>query len=172
MLNQALMELGAMICTPRQPQCTLCPVQKYCTAWRYNSVATLPHLGQRAPTTARRFLAFVVENHNRFLVSQRPAGVVNAYLWEFPNIEVAATGPDLMKLTRRLLHATPAKLEKLCVVKHSITRYRITLEAYRARFSRRPARADPRHRWLSLAKLQKLPFASAHRKILNQLQLI
>ena len=87
-LNQSLMELGALVCTPRNPQCRICPVKKLCVAFRENRVEELPNLGKREKATARRFVAFVVERNGKFLVRQRPAGVVNAHLWEFPNVEI------------------------------------------------------------------------------------
>ena len=48
----------------------------------------LPNLGKRETATARRFIAFVIERDGKFLVRQRPAGIVNAHLWEFPNVEI------------------------------------------------------------------------------------
>jgi A/G-specific adenine glycosylase len=89
-LNQSLMELGALVCTPRNPQCEICPVKKLCAAFREGRVGELPNLGKREAATARRFVAFVVERNRRFLVHQRPAGAVNAHLWEFPNVEIGA----------------------------------------------------------------------------------
>jgi A/G-specific adenine glycosylase len=89
-LNQSLMELGALVCTPRNPQCMKCPVKKLCAAFREGRIWELPNLGKREAAIARRFVAFVVERNGRFLVRQRPAGVVNAHLWEFPNVEIGA----------------------------------------------------------------------------------
>ena len=89
-LNQSLMELGALVCTPRNPRCLICPAKKLCVAFRENRVEQLPNLGERATATARRFMAFIVESNGRFLVRQRPAGIVNGHLWEFPNAEVGA----------------------------------------------------------------------------------
>ena len=51
-LNQSLMELGALVCTPRNPQCVICPVQKLCVAFRENRVDELPNLGKRAAATS------------------------------------------------------------------------------------------------------------------------
>ena len=82
------MELGALVCTPRNPQCRICPVKKLCVAFQENRIAELPNLGKRKAATARRFIAFVIERNGLFLVRQRPAGVVNAHLWEFPNVEI------------------------------------------------------------------------------------
>src|SRR6185436_19194490 len=84
-LNQSIMELGAVICTPRQPKCPLCPVRKLCVAGRENRTKEIPNLSQARASTKRRFAAFVIERKGRFLVRRRPASVVNAHLWEFPN---------------------------------------------------------------------------------------
>ena len=94
-LNQSLMELGALVCTPRNPQCPICPAKKLCVAFKENRTEELPNLGKREAATARRFHRFCRSNANgKFLVRQRPAGVVNAHLWEFPNVEVNGTKPD------------------------------------------------------------------------------
>ena len=222
--NQSLMELGALVCTPRNPQCDICPVNKLCVAFREDRVGQLPNLGKRETATARYFVALVVERKGRFLVRQRPAGVVNAHLWEFPNVEVAAgilpaVEPGVppggknsdnfkpVKMSRkipggkmpsstaggtpaatRLAHAAkrfglePRDAKPLCTVKHSITRYRITLEAFRARLGEqssttpkiprtwRPRPTEDDGVWMKPAKLDSLAFTSAHRKILGALK--
>ncbi len=202
-LNQSLMELGALVCTPRSPQCELCPVKKLCVARRDDLVAQLPNLAQRAAVTARHFLAYVVERDGKFLVRQRPADVVNAHLWEFPNIEVPVRSsafrrlgdaPDADRLKAELQTSPPFHLAKnarpFCTIRHSITRYRITLEAHRAKLANpRPGasasgpawnkssagntpnrRPTLQGRWFSLTGLDKLAFTSAHRKILAKLR--
>ncbi len=230
-LNQSLMELGALICTPRNPQCPVCPVKKLCVAFRENRAAELPNLGRRTATTTRRFIAFVIERNGKFLVRQRPAGVVNAHLWEFPNVEIgarlsvrtrarcedfgvrwqsAATTPLFdcgqnfqsgvalrfppqskkiwLRLCRvaavaaQLFGSSPTSINHLCTVKHSITRYRITLEAFRVQLGGRSSttpkkfgtrRARPSENsgvWLTLARLRDLAFTAAHKKILTHLK--
>jgi A/G-specific adenine glycosylase len=153
-LNQSLMELGALVCTPRAAKCPECPLRQDCFAARAGRVGDFPMLAKRAAATERRFVAFVVQKADRFLVRQRPAGVVNAQLWEFPNIEA-----DLEKAPWEILETQP-----LCRVRHSITRYRILLEAYRA-----GPGDDSTGQWKTVAQLHRLPFTSAHRKILNVL---
>src|ERR1700748_341870 len=73
-LNQSLMELGALICTPRDPKCIACPISQHCFAFQNDRVSEFPNLEKRPTATARRFAAFVVEDRGRFLVRQRPAG--------------------------------------------------------------------------------------------------
>ena len=196
-LNQSLMELGALVCTPRNPQCPICPVKKLCVAFRENRVEQLPNLGERATATARRFMAFIVENNGRLLIRQRPAGVVNGHLWEFPNVEVAAgilpavepgvpPGGDTarnfkpVKLSRKIPGGrTPAATalalasktlgleisdaRHLSTVKHSITRYRITLEGYRVQLRRQPRLQAGV--WKSPAQMRRLAFTAAHKKL-------
>ena len=169
-LNQSLMELGALICTPRQPRCEACPLRRDCVALRNNRVAQLPNLGPRTVATDRRFAAFIVERDGACLVHQRPAGVVNARLWEFPNVELEASHEELPIIAAKVLGARKADIEPFVVIRHSITRYRISLEAYRATaVSVLRAKQQIEARWLPLAELDALPFTSAHRKILRAL---
>jgi A/G-specific adenine glycosylase len=216
-LNQSLMELGALVCTPRNPQCQICPAKKLCVAFNENRVEKLPDLGKREIATARRFVAFIVENNGHFLVRQRPAGVVNAHLWEFPNVEVGAPvsrpAARLNAVSRRNLSSgipqsralrlgeprsesvadaaiqifgfTPAYIKPLCTVKHSITRYRITLDVFRvnlggtsstsphsekAKLATRVTRpSEGIGIWQTPAQMHELAFTSAHRKVLRVL---
>ena len=163
-LNQSLMELGALICTPRSPQCGVCPVNKLCVAREKGLQEQLPNLGKRVKTTNRRFIAFVAEHNGKFLVRQRPTGVVNAHLWEFPNVEVSAEATP-HDVTKSFFKTSPAKLEKLCVIKHSITRYRITLEAWQVHSA--STVAGPSDVWLASPQLRRRAFTAAHKRILN-----
>ncbi|MGO8678514.1 MAG: A/G-specific adenine glycosylase [Limisphaerales bacterium] len=168
--SQSLMELGALVCTPREPGCGLCPVSIGCVARRQGRVAELPQTARRPRTTARRFAAFVVRKRGRFLVRQRPPGVVNAHLWEFPNTELGPGIGGLRRAARDVLGIEPASIEPLCTLRHSITRYRITLEAFF--IEGQAGLGSPsatRGRWLNRSQLAPLPFASAHKKILHHL---
>jgi A/G-specific adenine glycosylase len=163
-LNQALMELGALLCTPRSPNCAVCPLQDACFAWRAGRVAEFPRAKTRAAVTDRRFLAFIVERDGRFLVQQRSNGVVNAHLWEFPNVEVAADCPPA-RAARTWLGGKPRAVQKLLVVRHAITRYRVTTEAYRVEPTTGTSRALAGGQWHPPAQLHDLPFTAAHRRI-------
>ena len=172
-LNQSLMELGALVCTPRNAQCLICPVKKLCVAFKENRVEELPNLGKREAATARRFMAFAIEHQGKFLVRQRPAGVVNAHLWEFPNVEVGARGGEPTEVfaeldVLRVVDPRSVKIEPLCTVKHSITRYRITLEAFAVSLKNIPKKTDGV--WKTLAQMRALAFTSAHRKVLQRVQ--
>jgi A/G-specific adenine glycosylase len=166
------MELGALVCTPRNVQCLSCPVKKLCVAFKAGRVEELPNLGKRETATARHFLAFAVECDGMFLVRQRPAGVVNAHLWEFPNVETGARLCEPQQVVAEfnaLQVANPRseELKPLCTVKHSITRYRITLQAFAVSLEKLPQKTDGV--WKTPAQLEKMAFSSAHKKILAKL---
>ena len=157
--NQSLMELGALVCTPRQPKCSDCPLKTICVALQENQIELIPNLTKRAEPTRCKFVAFVIEKKGCYLVQQRPLKVVNANLWEFPNFEVG----DGEKIPPQFDMSTNAPL---CTIKHSITRYRITLEVFRAK----PVSwKNLEGQWLCLADLQRLAFSTAHRRILKVL---
>ena len=138
--------------------------ERHCAAHRENHVDSLPNLARRIEPTKRIFTAFVVQKNNRFLVQQRPAKVVNAGLWEFPNVELA-NGKTSLEI--QPFQIIPRTLP-LCTIRHSITRYRITLNVFRAALKSRKEMSQGK--WLSISEMKKLAFSSAHRQILEKLE--
>jgi A/G-specific adenine glycosylase len=166
-LNEALMELGATVCTPRHPQCAVCPWRRSCVARRQRWVADIPRVGTRKPLATKRCIAVVFESEERWFVRQRREGEVNGGLWEFPQSEVSAgRSPEVVLLHGARLR--PDQVERLGQIRHTITRHRIHLEVFHARSGRPPA--DWGGRWQTLAQLQQLPFSSAHRRIVKWLE--
>jgi A/G-specific adenine glycosylase len=183
-LNQSLMELGALVCTPRNSQCGFCPVQKLCVAFKENRVAELPNLGQRQPATARHFVAFVIERDGKFLVRQRTAKVVNAHLWELPNVEVNGDESGVKAVFRSEFGFAAPEIDPLITIKHSITRYHITLEAFHVQIGGTDS-TSPHSRkaksgtgitrpseiftevgvWKTPAQMRELAFTAAHKKL-------
>jgi A/G-specific adenine glycosylase len=150
-LNQALMELGAVVCAPREPRCSACPVASLCVARKLGHIEKFPVKPVRAAATHRRIAVFVHHHKGRYLVRQRPDNGVNARLWEFPNTELGDQG-------------TPRGV-RLCAFQHTITRYRIAVEAFLVE-----QKSKSSGKWLPLPRLDKLPFSGAHRKILVALR--
>jgi A/G-specific adenine glycosylase len=164
-LNQGMMELGALICLPRQPRCPVCPLRRDCFAFRQKRVEEFPMPARRAVVTQRRFIALVVSAGGRLLVRRRPASVVNGGLWEFPNVEVGVKAKNLRPL---IAPFELAARDPFFRVRHSITRYRILLEAYHAELPAASASA-PGAAWKTTDQLKKQPFTSAHRKVLDKI---
>jgi A/G-specific adenine glycosylase len=166
-LNQALMELGALICTPRNPRCSDCPLQPDCQAARTGHPASFPQTPPRPTATALSFTVFVVRHHSDFLVQRQPRNAWNAGLWGFPSLEHGPEPPAPAELFRRCFNSHAAKLEPLGQVRHSITRYRLLLTVYSAAVKSRPRARTNHERWCNPDTLQSLAFSAAHRKILR-----
>ncbi|MFO1501138.1 MAG: A/G-specific adenine glycosylase [Verrucomicrobiota bacterium] len=165
--NQSLMELGAVVCRPRDPACETCPLESACCARRNGNIESLPNLGARPATQQRECIAFVVAWRSRFLVQQRPATAVNGDFWEFPNIDVTNQDLSVEEAAARCCGFQPRALAKFCTIDHSITRYRIRLHAYWVEAD--DLMPNEGLHWRHRRDLEALPFTSAHRKVLQTL---
>lgn len=164
-LNQSLMELGATVCTPRGPTCLVCPLATQCLAHRAGAAEDFPQLKARAAATERRFVVVVLERGGQFLVRQRPPQVVNAGLWEFPNGELTDGSAEARAAAAKWLGLAPTAFVPLKRVKHSITRYRITLDVFRVNVGRKRLAVEAGATWADAGALEQLAFTSAHRRI-------
>lgn len=167
-LNQSLMELGATVCLPRNPLCSACPLETLCLARRQGTPERFPETKARPETTPRRFVVAVLERAGKFQVRQRPAGGVNAGFWEFPNRELSPDD-DADQVASDWLGLPAKAFVRLRPVTHSITRYRIRLEIFRATVARPPSGLAPAGEWHDRAGLERLALTAAHRRIARQL---
>jgi A/G-specific adenine glycosylase len=168
--NQSMMELGATVCTPRAPECGRCPLSGMCRARVLGRPEEFPRMPKRAKPTRRRVQAFVLEDRGGVWVRRRPEGVVNAGLWEFPNVEIAdGAEPSPEESLREHLGVAleAASLRPVAVVRHSITRYRIELRAYHAKLADARGLASAAARRVTVAEAASLAFTSAHARVLK-----
>jgi A/G-specific adenine glycosylase len=165
-LNQALMELGATVCTPRVPACDRCPLSADCQARLLGRAEAFPELAARAKVTAREFVVAVIERRGRVWVRQRAEDALNGGLWEFPNLEVepgATGGGDLLRIF--LGEKNLQNWKPLTVVRHAITRYRVTQRAFASEWVGEVAEVPGGGHWSGKAGLEALAMTSAHRRI-------
>lgn len=168
--NQALMELGATVCTPRNPGCDACPLRSGCRARSLDLVSELPEgRARRAPVDVK-VAAALVERDGRVLLVRRPEGRLLGRMWEVPQTTLESRGlPDLARELeeRHGLRVVPGPLAVRA--RHAITFRRITLEGYRARL-RPPVPIDPeRFLWARPEEVAALPVSSSTRKLLKGL---
>jgi A/G-specific adenine glycosylase len=168
--NQALMELGATLCTPRRPACPVCPVRASCRARTLGLQDQIPEARHRRAPVDVTVAAALVERDGRVLLVRREEGRLMGRMWEVPQTSLESRGlPDLARelLDRHGLAVVPGPL--LARARHAITFRRIRVEAYRTRL-RRKAPVDPeRYRWVAPSEMASLPVSSMTRKILRGL---
>ncbi|HWP85799.1 MAG TPA: NUDIX domain-containing protein, partial [Terriglobia bacterium] len=154
--NQAMMELGATICLPSQPQCGRCPVRKQCIARAQEAVDRFPPPRQKAKPVLKRYAAALVQDAaGRILLVQRPAGTSwMGGFWELPMWETSGeVRPQGLAVQQRM-----------GLLRHSITGYRLEVEVFRAAEAR-PA-PGARRRWLAASELHRFPVTTITRKAL------
>jgi len=168
--NQALMELGATVCTPRSPACEACPLRGECAAFASGLQAELPEGRARREPVAVTVAVALVERRGRFLLVKRPEGRLLGRMWELPQTSLEARGRDLAGQVRERhgLELEPGRL--VARARHAITYRRIRVEGYRARLLA-PAPSDPdRFLWATPEEILELPVSSMTRKLLAALR--
>lgn len=163
--NQALMELGAVVCLPHRPCCLLCPVRKGCAAFAQGTQAELP---ESAPPKAvvRQFeYAGLVVRDGKVLLCQRGEGGRMARLWQFPSVLLPKESPRWAGRWKSKYGALGAS-EPVATLNYSVTNHRIRLELHRIEGFQRYK--IPAAHWVPLAQVPKLAFTAAHRKLANR----
>ncbi len=174
-LNQALMELGATLCTPKRPHCLACPVRRECRAAAAGDPETLPRKKKRTAVRALRAVAVAIERSGRLLAVRRPEKGLMAGLWELPGGDLAA-GEESKEHAARILRETVGleirELESVGQVEHVFTHRRLALDVFRAKAmpgARARISGYTAHRWLSAPELLELAHAGSTRKALTLL---
>jgi len=175
--NQALMELGATVCTPLHPACGSCPVRALCRALRKGTVLQRPVRAPRARTVAVTAAIGVIEDDGKVFIQKRPPEGLMAHLWEFPGGKVKGKESPEECLRRELLEELGVRVsivEKLAVIPHAYTRFRVRLHAYICRLTP-PAQkirlgAAAQGRWVSPDELDGFAFPAANRRLIHALR--
>lgn len=175
-LNQALMELGAMVCTPEAPSCARCPVSAGCAARASGRTGDLPQLAPKADTIRVEHVSAVVWQAGRVLLVQRHADEsLWAGLWELPRTE-RAEGESLADSARRA--AREALGIEVCpgaavaAIRHTVTRHRIRLHAVEAALiagTPHPAGCAA-CAWVPLDEADDLPLSAPQTRLIRELR--
>jgi len=172
--NQALMEHGALVCTPAGPRCARCPVRPLCAAHAKGLQEKLPVKVRRPRTIKHDIGVAVICERGRYLIQQRPDGALLAGLWEFPGGKREPRESIAACIRRELREELGIEVEvgeEICRVDHGYTHYRLTLHVHRCRITRgRPqAHYAQRVRWTRPADFPKYTFPAANVRIIQHL---
>lgn len=173
--NQALMDLGAMICTPRQPRCDLCPLAAHCQAFQSGLQSEIP------VNTAKKLIphylvtAAVIAENGKFLITQRPRQGLLGGMWEFPGGKCQEGESLEACLKREIQEELALEIEvgqSLGVYRHAYTHYRLTLHAYRCTIcgGNQPVPMQGQaFQWVERQQLPLFPMGKIDRQIARQL---
>jgi A/G-specific adenine glycosylase len=173
-LNQALMELGAVVCTPRGPRCDECPVRRSCDARRRGDAESLPRKAKATPVRRVEAVAAWVARRGRVLAVRRvPRGLLGG-LWELPGDDLGARERPARGIRRALADRVGLRVDRLVrvgAVEHGFTHRHLRLHVYRTDdpVGRVRLRDLDAHRWLGAGGLARLPQAALTKKALELL---
>lgn len=146
--NQAMMELGATLCTPQNPQCPVCPVRAWCLA--PGAAISKPKAARKRVRMAR---ALVVRGGRVYLVQRAPDAAKMAAMWELPEMTGPLSGPEV---------------QQLCVVRHSITDTDYEVQVLSVARKALDGSAQKAGRWIACAAIGELALTGLTRKILRR----
>jgi A/G-specific adenine glycosylase len=174
--NSAMMELGATVCTPRGPQCLLCPVREHCAAFAAGVQERIPAPRKAKPTPLNRRVTFCIRRGDQWLIEQRPAKGRWAGMWQFVTVEAPAEGVNgsAARVLGRHVQFKTSKPRKLGTVTHGLTHRRYEFEVYACRCTGvtngdAADHADGR-RWSTLDGLADYPLPRPHLKVAEMLR--
>ena len=171
--NQAIMDFGRKICTPKNPSCCICTVHNYCSAYVNNNVDKYPLHIKKKPKPHYPVAVGVILKNGMILVSKRKEGGFLGGLWEFPGgkIEDGETATDcIIREVHEELGVWVKPEMFINRVKHVYSHFSISMEAYYCQFIGGVPRAIEcaDWRWVSLNKIENLAFpASSHKLFKN-----
>lgn len=174
--NQAMMELGSTVCTPRQPRCGACPVSGLCRAYNeLTNPAELPQKTPRKPRPHHDVTAAVIWRNGRVLIARRPLDGLLGGLWEFPGGRRMPGESLEAGLVRNVAETVGIQVRvdrPLTTVDHAFTHFAITVYSYHCIYVAGDARAlrCSDCRWVAPATLRDFAFSRAHNRLIDALK--
>lgn len=190
--NQAMMELGSELCLPKAPRCDKCPVSTICGAYSQGLEAQIPPPISKPNIEQRHEIALVLKRRGKVLLVQQPEGARWAGLWDFvrgpmPGVNGVKKKPkqppkqlpnESIAPIAEQVGCTTGAAKHLTTIRHSVTRFRITLDAYEAECTKSNVgstrsggkkKDKPIARWFRLDEVHQLPLNVTGRKLMKLL---
>jgi A/G-specific adenine glycosylase len=173
--NQALMELGALVCTPSSPRCGECPLSESCMASRDGSHDVIPPKKQIKEAITVREVAIVIRDRGRVLLCQRrPDASRWQNMWEVPHSERLkgeSARTAAVRIARDLTGLTVNVNRNLTTIRHTVTRHAITMECVEASRVQGRFRSDlyAQSKWVTVEEMATYPVSTPQRKLMKEL---
>ncbi len=172
--NQALMELGALICTPRKPACPECPLTQYCAALRFNDPGIFPFKKREKKRRLVPVSVAVIIDKGKCLINKRPSDVILPNLWEFPGGKALFGESPEKACLREVKEETGLDVNITGIITrfgHHYTHYSVDLHFFMCRRIAGKIRPAPAKslKWVKIKDLHRYPFPSSTRRVLDML---
>ena len=165
------MELGALVCLPRQPKCPECPVARSCCALKRDCISSFPQKLKRPERPERHLAVGIIFKNNRLLLVQRPNDGFLGGLWELPGGAIAK-GADpseaCVKGILRAVNLSVSIVRPVAVIRHTYTHFKLFMQVFECQWcsGRVYRRGSQAHQWIGPSKIDELPLHGAMHKAL------
>lgn len=168
--NEALMELGALVCTPKQPKCLTCPLQKFCYAFKHSETDVLPKKKNKIKITQVYACAVILKMKDHVFLHRRPEGEIMGGLWEFPEWKLGQeeqTDSQQKQFLSEELNLPLKVLIPVGKIKRSYTRFQERMSVFEVEVKALPRSLTRgwEEAWVAPDQLKDYPLTSAHAKI-------
>jgi A/G-specific adenine glycosylase len=174
--NQALMDLGATVCTRHDPKCLLCPWRESCKAYNRGLQSVIPMPEESNPIPYKRIgVAVIRDDRGLILIDRRPEKGLLGGLWEFPGGKIEPNETVTECIQREIKEEIDIEIEvndHLITIDHAYTHFRVNLQVYNCRYlSGEPKAIECEEiRWVTLAEIENYPFPKANLQIIEALK--
>ena len=170
--NQALMELGAMICVPNgAPKCGVCPVAEYCQARVHGTVLNLPVKKKRQERRKEEKTVLVLRDGERVAIRKRPAKGLLAGMYELPNLEGYLSEEEILAWVENQ-DLIPLQIVPLIDAKHIFSHVEWDMKGYLIRVAALEESADPKMIFAEISEVEKeYPIPAAFQAYAEQIQM-
>ena len=173
--NQAMMELGATVCSPKKPACPSCPINTYCCAYAAGSMESFPFLKKKAPIPHYDLAVAIIRNKkNQYLIQRRPEDGMLGGLWQFPGGKQEENETLEVTCHREILDELSVDIsidQPFHTLSHAYTHFKITIYAFLCSLNT----GDPVSKnntplqWATLDELDNYAFARSNRRLIEEL---
>jgi A/G-specific adenine glycosylase len=166
--NQALMDLGSMLCTPKDPQCSFCPLRNLCRGYLSRKPERYPLRTIKKPIPHRIAVSAVIQKNGKVFLHQRPLKGLLGGLWEFPNWKIEEKRRLRLRLRNYVKKETGLNVEvkeSIGTFKQTFSHFKLTLHVYHCQTSNSTKKGN----WISIKNLDQFAMPKIHRRITLQL---
>ena len=169
-INQALMEVGALVCFPINPLCNKCPLSYQCKALKNGNPELYPNKIKRLPKPHFTVVTAIIWRKEKFYIQKRSKKRMLGGLWEFPGGKVEEGESLKSALIREIeeeCHFTPDIIKKATSIAHAYSHFSITMHCYHCREKEKNISSQSTSNWITVNEIPKYSFPKANHKIFN-----
>ncbi len=165
--NQGMMELGALICSPKNPKCDKCPLKSKCISHQKGTMDSLPNRGEKQKKVSIKVAIAIIENEGKIFIQKRPSKGLMGGLWEFPGgkVEKETLRNALKREIKEEVGIEISNIKPFQRIKHGYTKFSVDLHCFTAKTSDKTRKG----KWIPKEKLKDYPFPAANVKLIAKL---